>query len=241
MPGLRVGRRPRRHERGLEPVARAEDRDALALDRRAVRPVRLAGVVPEPGDRELGGGDRRERVLHAARAVVERVVVRHVHDVDARRLQRGERRRRRAEVVVLPGDRLAAVGDRGLDVHHRQVGVGEHRRDRVEHVVGIGADAFGERWCTRRRPVLGVPHLGEVDVAGERERHRVAVAARPARVVAVAAVVAVLDGVDAPAAVEPVVPVVPVDARSPPPPSSRTDVITTAATTMTTDSTPAKT
>ena len=39
--------------------------------------------------------------------------------------------RRRAEVVVLAGHGLAALGDRGLQVDHREVGAGQHRRDRA--------------------------------------------------------------------------------------------------------------
>ena len=155
-------------------------RDALPLDRRAERPVRLRRVVPDARHRQLGRRDRGERVLHAYGSVVERMVVRHVHHVDAGRLQRGERRRRRAEVVVLARDRFAAVGHRGLEVDHRQVGLREHRRDGVEHVAGVRLHLLSERGRVGRRPVLGVPLLGEVHVARERERHRGAVPARTA-------------------------------------------------------------
>ena len=109
---------------GLEPVGRAEDRDALALDRRAVRPVRLGrrrARCPVTGSFESPIAANVS--CDPDRAVVERVVVGHVHDVDAGGLERGERRRRRTEVEVLPGDRFTAVGDRGLDVDHREVGL----------------------------------------------------------------------------------------------------------------------
>ena len=134
-----------------------------------------------PGDRHPRVADRRERVVEPDRSVVERVVVRHVHDVDTGGLQRGERRRRRTEVEVLPGDGFAAVGDRRLEVDHREVGLRQHRRHRIEHVLRVVAHLLGERRRSRRRTVLGVPGLGKVHVAREREGHRVPVAACAAR------------------------------------------------------------
>ena len=136
--------------------------------------------MPDAGHGELRCRDRGERVLKPLRSVVERVVVRHVHDVDTGRAERGERRCRRPEVVVLARDRFAASGDRGLQVHHREVGAGQQRRDGVEHVLRVGLHLLRERRRGRGRPVLGVPLLGEVDVARERERDGVAVAARTA-------------------------------------------------------------
>ena len=138
--GLRLGGRPRRDQGRLEPVERAENRDALTLHDGAVRAVRLRRVVADPDHGEAGGPDRIERVLHPDGAVVERVVVRHVDHVDTGGLQRGERRRGGAEVEVLARHRLAAIGDRGLEIDHRDVGAGEHGRDRREHVRRIGEE-----------------------------------------------------------------------------------------------------
>ena len=152
---LRVGRGPAGDERVVDHVARADDRDALPLDLAGPGRVGLGRVRTDPNDADGRARLRRERVRQPFGAVVDAVVVRHGHDVDAGRLQRGERGRRSTEVVLL---RLGGtpLGDRGLEVHHRDVGGLELGRDRAEHPGGVRIEL---------RPQAAF----EVDVASERE------------------------------------------------------------------------
>ena len=74
---------------------------------------------------------------------------------------------RRAERELLRRG-VAALGDRGLEVGDREVGGGEHRRDRREHRRRVGGELVAQL-------------AFEVDVARERERHRLAAAAPAGR------------------------------------------------------------
>ena len=110
-----------------------------------VRNGRYASAAswPIPVTGKPGVGDRGEGVLHARPGRSRARGCSPCSPRRRRRLQRGERRRRRAEVVVLPGDGFAAVGDRGLEVDHREVSFGEHGRNRIEHVLRVDAHLLG--------------------------------------------------------------------------------------------------
>jgi hypothetical protein len=109
---------------------------------------------------------RRERVRQPGVPVVQDVVVGHRDQVHAGVAQRGESARRGGEVVGLRL-RLASAGDRGLQVHRREVGRLEHGRDRTERrgrILQQPRDAPGE---------VHISSEGQHDVTGG--RHQVAV------------------------------------------------------------------
>ena len=81
-----------------------------------------------------------EAVQQAAVAHVAGVVVGHGHHVDAA-LGHGRRQRRVAlDDDVLPALRVAAVGERRLEVHEAEVAGLEERRDAVEEAAAHAAD-----------------------------------------------------------------------------------------------------
>ena len=96
-------------------------------------------------------------------AVVDAVVVGDRHDIDSGYPERLQRPRRGAEVVALR-HRAAALGDRRLHVHHRDVRGRELRCDRREHPGRVGVELRADRTL-------------EVDVTPERERDRLTVPA----------------------------------------------------------------
>ena len=142
-------------------VVGGEDREA--------RPVHLdpeggecfAPVPADPEDLEPAVADRRKGVRDPRCAVVRAMVVGHRHHVDTRLGQHVERLGPGPEVEAVPrrlellGVRSVGVGDRTLQVDHRQVCAGQGSRDRTDGAA---------------RPVEQVGELvGEVHVTGEGE------------------------------------------------------------------------
>lgn len=129
--GLALARRPLRHEVVVHDVGGAEQGDALAVDLCDVGRVRLR-VAPGADQRHGRGLAVREGVGQPVHAVVHAVVVGdggHVHPGGVQGLQGGGGR---AEHVRLVRGRGAALGDRGLQVDHGQVGGRELPCDRRE-------------------------------------------------------------------------------------------------------------
>ena len=124
-----------------------------AIDGRVVRSKRLGRVGAKAHHRKAAATDRGQRLGQPGRAVVGAVIVGHGGDVDAGVLERGQRGRGRLERerLVL---RLATDRDRGFQVDHGQVGLGQHR---------LGHPERGGRIALQQRGGA----LGEMHVAGE--------------------------------------------------------------------------
>ena len=107
-----------------EEVAQEGDGHALLLDVR--RRSRFAQRAAGAEVRDAVRVERADRVEQPLGAVVDHVVVREAHHVDAAGHQRRHQLGLRAEVEVL-GDLLAAVGEGALEVDHEDVGPGGER------------------------------------------------------------------------------------------------------------------
>jgi hypothetical protein len=170
-PGRVVGRHPLALEIVVEHLRCGDDRDPLTvlLDR-----VGLEGAVAVGADADQRQSRARvggERLLQPLAPAVEAVVVGHRRDRHAGRSQRRERarRRREGELLRLSGRTAAVVGDRRLEVDHRDVGALQQLLQRLQGGLRIGRKP-------RLQPLL------EVHVAAEGERHRSAAAERIAPV-----------------------------------------------------------
>ena len=142
----------------VQDLRRADHRDPLAVHGRPVGLVRLVVVPPRADHGDARAARLRERVAQPDGAIVHPVVVRDVRDVDAARVQRVERARRRPERErLLRG--AAAIRDCRLEVDDRHVRTAQNRRDRREH-------------ADRRRGETLPDRALEVDVAAERQCHR---------------------------------------------------------------------
>ena len=164
---LRGGGRPRRLQVGVDDLGGDDDGDPLTLDGRLVRREGLCDVLPDAHDREFRLCPDGDRLLQAGDAAVLAVVVRLRHERDAGVLEGGHRGRRCVEDICLRLRRRARpLGERGFEVDHRQCGAGEElRHGRAEGCRRVVGQAITEIGSGR-----------EVDVAAERERHRLAVA-----------------------------------------------------------------
>ena len=130
-------------------------------------PIPTTGI-PDDGD----GG---EGVLHADWPIVEGVIVGHVDHVHAGGLEGDERLGGRAKVVGLAGHGRAPLGDRRLEIDHGQIGTGQHRRDRRQHVRRVGPQLVGQHGNPGVvGSAFGVPPVDEMGVAGEGKGHRLA-------------------------------------------------------------------
>jgi hypothetical protein len=111
-------------------VVGTDDGDPRPSDRCDVRSKRRVGVSTDAHDRERSVGRRAEGVVQALRSIVDTVVVRHGHDVDASRRNGLERRGRGSEREVLLLGRSARRHG-GLQVGDGEVGrreLGPQRR-----------------------------------------------------------------------------------------------------------------
>jgi len=128
----RARARRRRRETDRQYVGEAEKGDAHAIDGEEAWQAGRGEVASGAADLQSGPAQVAEAVREAAVALVAGMVVGHGHDVDARVGHRLGETRVALEDDVLPVLRIAAGGERRLEVDEGEVGPGEDAGDALE-------------------------------------------------------------------------------------------------------------